>query len=455
MHLNHLETLSLELFSSEKTPFMKESITWISLILLITISLSVASGQEAQSVYSINEHPDMLPELSQPGEAPIGVKTITITNEAYIDPFDGQSKPRSLKLEIWYPSDNQNEVDAIYSNQTRNGTQFSIKGNAVRDGKLKTMTDVSLVVLSHGYTGYRTIMYYLGEHLASHGYLVVSIDHTDSTNEDVDPKTNPFSGFKSTLINRSRDQQYVLDYFSNHANFTKIFGQGITIKNAGVVGYSMGGYGAISTIGGCYDFSDQFTGRMIFSKEEDKIKAAQKVLNTCAGGQPISNFTVDPKWQAMVAFAPWGGEQGVFSDESINKIKVPSLYISGNADDVSGYEGIINQFKQTTAADSYLLTYINARHNIAPHPAPKEAWTSEYDFGHYYEAAWSTQQLNRINQHFTLAMMDCYLRDDSSACEYLELPESSDQPKVDGKQSEVWKGFDHRYATGMTWNISK
>ena len=434
---------------------MKATILWISLCLLFTICLTEVSGQEAQSVYSDNEHPDMLPELSKIGDSTIGVKTMTITDAEYVDPFEGKLAPRSVNLEIWYPTTDQKVVDAIYSNQTRNGTPFSIKGNAIRDAIPSTMKDVSVVVLSHGYTGYRTIMYYLGEHLASHGYLVVSIDHTDSTNEDVDPKTNPFGGFKSTLLNRSRDQQFVLDYFSNNTNSKEVFGKALSIKNAGVIGYSMGGYGAINTIGGCYDFSDQFTGRMIFSQDEEKIKIAQNVFNTCAAGQSSTNFTVDPKWQAMVAFAPWGGEAGAFSDESINKIKVPSLYISGNADDVSGYDGIKNQFEQTTNADSYLLTYINARHNIAPHPAPKEAWTSEYDFGHYYEAAWSTQQLNRINQHFTLAMMNCYLQEDSSACEYLSLSPSSDQPKKDDKLSEVWKGFDNRYATGMKWNMSK
>lgn len=434
---------------------MKSSLIRFCLYLFVMLNIAELSAQEAQFVYSANEHPDMLPDLSKAGELTVGVKTLTITNSEYIDPFEGTHAPRSLKLEIWYPTADQKEVDAVYSNQTRNGTPFSIKGNAIREAKASGMKDISVVILSHGYTGYRTIMYYLGEHLASHGYLVVSIDHTDSTNEDVDPKTNPFGGFKSTLVNRSRDQQYVLDYFSSSSNSAEVFGAPITIMNAGVVGYSMGGYGAINTIGGCYEFSDQFAGRMIFSKDIEKIKAAQVILNTCAGGQAPSDFTVDPKWQAMIAFAPWGGEAGTFSDEYINKIKVPSLYISGNADDVSGYEGIKNQFEQTTSADSYLLTYINARHNIAPHPAPKEAWTSEYDFGHYYEPAWSTQQLNRINQHFTLAMMNCYLKKDSSACEYLELSPSSDQPKKDGKLSEVWKGFDNRYATGMQWDMSK
>jgi len=421
---------------------MRGNVHLIQTILILLICLPTIFAQEGQDLYG-NEHIHMLPELSAKGAMAVGVKTLTITDEDYTDPFDDTLKPRSLKLEIWY------------TNQTRNGTRFSIKGDAMRDATCGSLDNISLVVISHGYTGYRTIMYYLGEHLASHGYLVVSIDHTDSTNEDVDPKQNPFSGFKSTLVNRARDQQFVLDYFSNHEQASTALGVDLTIKNAGIVGYSMGGYGAINTIGGCYTFSDTFTKRLIFSVDEEKIKAAQKVLNTCAVGQAVDDYTVDPRWKAMVAFAPWGGTQGVFSDESINKIKVPSLYITGDQDDVSIHSGVVNQFEQTTSADSYMLTYINARHNIAPHPAPQEAWTSEYDFGHYYEPAWSTQQLNRINQHFTLAMMNCYLKEDDSACEYLELSPSSDQPMEEGKLSAPWKGFDHRYGTGMKWGMNK
>lgn len=434
---------------------MKSTFNAIKVLFLMLLCVSSVYGQNGPELYAPFTHPDMLPELSARGESGVGVQTMTITNDDYIDPFDGQTKPRSLKVEVWYPSSMTEGSQALYANQTRQGSPFEITGNAIRDAAPSRLQDISLVVLSHGYTGYRTIMYYLGEHLASHGYLVVGIDHTDSTNEDVDAKKNPFGGFRSTLVNRSRDQQYVLDYFSNAANTLESLGDNVSIKNAGIVGYSMGGYGALNTIGACYNFSDQFTSRMIMTKDEEKIKAAQKALNTCAAGQSPENFKVDPRWQSMIAFAPWGGGQGVFEDGSISKIKVPSLYISGSQDDVSGYNEIKKQFEQTTAADSYLLTYVNARHNIAPHPAPPEAWRSEYDFGHYYEPSWSTLQLNRINEHFALAMMNCYLRSDESACEYLELPESSDQPRVEGKLSEAWKGFDNRYGTGMKWHMNK
>lgn len=425
------------------------------LFLILLMHAINGSGQEGQQLYSSSEHPDMLPELSANGEFTVGVKSISITNEDYEDPFTGELAPRPLKVEIWYPSNQDIEPNAVYANQTRGGKPFKIKGAAITNATTSLSTDVSLVVLSHGYTGYRTLMYYLGEHLASHGYLVISIDHTDSTNEEIDPKKEPFGGFKSTLINRSRDQQFVLDYFTNAEHTAALFGSALTIKNAGVAGFSMGGYGALNTIGACYEFNDQFTSRMILSQDEEQIKAAQRAMNTCAAGQSPEGFVVDSRWQAMVAFAPWGGQQGVFTDESIQKITVPSLYIAGNLDDVSGYDGIKHQFEQTIAADSYLLTYINARHNVAPHPAPREAWGNEYDFGQYYEPAWSMQQLNRINQHFTLAMMNCYLRDDANACTFLDLPPSSDQPRVDGKMAEPWKGFDHRYSTGMRWDMSR
>ena len=58
------------------------------------------------------------------------------------------------------------------------------------------------------------MMFYLGEHLASHGYVVVGIDHTDSTNADIQQESDRGPGIISTFYNRARDQQFILDYFS-------------------------------------------------------------------------------------------------------------------------------------------------------------------------------------------------------------------------------------------------
>lgn len=77
-------------------------------------------------------------------------------------------------------------------------------------------------------------------------------------------------------------------------------------------------------------------------------------------------------------FAAWGGQNELFTHQSLANIKVSKLFVSGNLDDISGYAGIQSLYEKTQASSTYLLTIINSRHNIAPHPAPKEAWGSEW-----------------------------------------------------------------------------
>ena len=158
----------------------------------------------------------------------------------------------------------------------------------------------------------------------------------------------------------------------------------------------------------------------------------------------------------MVAFAPWGGQHAIFDAKAMENIKVPSLYVAGDLDDISGYEGIKSLYEQTGSKDKYMLTYKNARHNIAPHPAPAIAQSSsELDIGHYYEPSWSMRTLNEINKHFVLAMMDCHVKGIASECKYLDLPQNGDQAVVDGKPLPQWRGFDNRFSTGMDWQQAK
>ena len=345
-----------------------------------------------------------------------------------------------MTLEVWYPAViKDTDIQTTYENVSRTHKAFSIQGHSVRDAKTNPEKTYPLVVLSHGYTGYRTIMFYLGEHLASHGYVVVGIDHTDSTTGEVDFKNAPFAGFPSTLINRARDQQFVLDHFTSaKSDLAKV----VNTDQASVIGYSMGGYGVVNTVGGCYNFNQQ--GLQAFGFPEPAAKALVPVFNICNAGQS----KVDSRWKAMVAYAPWGQEQNL---HKLDAIQVPSLYVTGDLDDVSGYEqGVKKLFEQSAAKDSFMLVYENARHNVAPHPAPEIAYADEADLGLYYEPVWSSETLNRINQHMTLAFLDCYVKEQVSACDYLPKRESSTQIKqADGKSTDPWPGFANRWAVGM------
>lgn len=416
----------------------------IAILLLCAVAITgtaVAEQGKGQLLYQTFPE-DVTPELSAPGEHPVGVKTITMTTPDQPLDLSGKLAPRTLTLEVWYPAKVSGPT-TTYENQTRSGKSFAIQAGAARDVPVAA-TDASypLVVLSHGYTGYRTIMYYLGEHLASHGYVVAGIDHSGSTNADIDMVNAPFAGFPNTLLNRSRDQLHTLQALISHEEFSHV----VDASAAGLIGYSMGGYGAINTVGGCYDFDEGAVKQLTGADNADVIGALQSQLNTCAGGKA----KVDPRWKAMMAMAPWGGQQRIFDPAALATIEVPTLYVAGEFDDISGYDGMRWLFENTTGAPGYLLTMHNARHNIAPHPAPAEAMETELDLGHYYEPAWRSQSLNAINEHFALALMNCYVKNIDADCDYLTVRGSSAQVAEGGETPPPWKGFDNRFALGLS-----
>lgn len=404
------------------------------------ISPSVSAAQTLYKPFPA----DVMPSLSDKGNYDVGVKTIEAAYPVKVKDIAGNEVERSLTLEVWYPAASSAQK-ATYINETRSGQVFEVQADASRDAPIADAdTDFPVIVISHGYTGYRTLMFYLGEHLASHGYVVAAIDHTDSTNKDVNFAENPYSGFPSTLLNRSRDQVLTLNSISENT----FFKESVDASKAGVIGYSMGGYGAVSTVGGCYAFNDQTAATFTGTQDPKAAALIKEALNTCAGGKASSEEAL-PAWKAALALAPWGGQHQLFDVQSLNNIKVPVLYVAGDNDDISGYDGIKWLFDNTGSKESKLLTIKNARHNVAPHPAPKEAYGSEFDLGSYIEPAWEVQKLNAINEHFALALMNCHVKALPEYCSYLNVNGSSAQVPVNGKKPEPWKGFDDRWALGL------
>lgn len=417
-------------------------------ILMLLCAFMHFSAFSAEQLFS--SQPSVTPKFAFTGDLPVGVRTLSITNDNALDltNFTTTTK-RDLTLEIWYPAlaSKSNKL-ASYQAVTRSHKQFSLQGQAFRNANIATDNKYPLIVLSHGYTGDRTLMFYLAEHLASHGYIVVAIDHTDSTTQEIDFKKAPFAGFVSTLINRSKDQQFILDYFSTTKSFIQ---SQVDTNNSGVIGYSMGGYGAINTVGGCYQFTPEIL--TAFGIPKEMIPNMINAFNYCNAGKKIK----DSRWKAMIAFAPWGQELNIHAAESLKNINTPTLYVSGDYDDISGFEhGVKRLFEQTSTPDNYLLVYQNARHNIAGHPAPKIAYENDDDMGLYYEPSWDSEKITRVNKHMSLLFLDCYIKNKTDSCKNLPVTENATQIKqADGKYTEAWPGFNERWATGLQFIRAK
>ena len=402
------------------------------------------------------------PSLAKYGTLGIGVKTIVLTNPKQLDIVKakaGEPTPtydRPLTVEVWYPA--TPVADATGAGQyraiTRDGkTEVTLHGKALRDAAPDASSGpYPLLIISHGYPGNRFLLSHLAENLASKGYVVASIDHTDSTYSDQ-------TAFGSTLLNRPLDQLFVL----NEMGKLNAGAPGDAIKgalkgmvnadNTGLIGYSMGGYGLVNAIGG--GFAASIVG--------NPIAPPNGVLAARQAGNPAHTASIDKRIKAAVAFAPWGWNRGFWDAAGLAGIKTPVLFVAGSVDDVSGYSpGVRNIYEGIVNAPRYLLTFENANHNAgAPIPAPKEAMNpppgvTSNPASHYIDAVWDNARMNNISQHFATAFLAKFLRNDASMDAYLNLVEYAKDGKwsaePDGKfkaDHSYWNGFPNRTAAGL------
>jgi predicted dienelactone hydrolase len=412
----------------------------IAAIISAALASSISLG--AEQLY--RDQPAVTPELAFAGAYGVGVTTITATDPKRLNTANFiTSIERALVLEVWYPAQiAETATPATYKNVTRLQKPFELQGTAYRDAPALQSGSFPLILLSHGFTGYRTQMFYLGEHLASHGYVVVGIDHADSTNADIKSPDDRPAGFISTLYNRARDQQFLLDYFTEHNSPVETI---VDTDRAAIIGHSMGGFGAINTVGGCFDFTFKMLND--FGLPAPLALVMPLALNSCYAGRDQQ----DPRWKAVQLFAPWGGEYAVHSAEAMANISVPTLYVAGDQDNTSGFtQGIEKLYKQTGGKHNYMLLFENARHNIGPHPAPKASFETDFELGHYFDPSWDIETINRVLEHMSLAFLDCHVKGDPARCDYLPTEEDSQQYQGSLNQHrDPWPGFKHLWASGL------
>ncbi len=392
------------------------------------------------------------PELAPYGDHTIGVQTLTFTHADRVDVANAQPEgelprtDRELTVEVWYPAAAGTEPGGTYTAFLRDGeTEITLTGRAARDAEPAEGT-FPLVVISHGYPGNRFLLSHLGENLASNGYITASIDHPDSMYSDL-------GAFASTLVNRPRDQAFVVE---SMGSLDGPLGAIIDASRTGVVGYSMGGYGAL--IFGGAGVSQLAVDRT----DPPRYSAPQGLLAQNQAGSEEQQALVDERVKAIVAIGPWGRNRDFWDAEGLAGIEKPLMIVAGSADDVSQYDAIREIFEETTGTDRLLLTFANAGHNAgAPMPAPAESWEPSESLGfapftHYADPVWDTTRMNNVLAHFVTAFLDLHLKGDAERARYLDLVEnaedgmwSMDDDGAPAADHTYWTGFGEGTARGL------
>ena len=433
-----------------------------TLMKVTAVSTTLLAVSWAASVHAQNridvQRPDA-PELAAYGEFETGTRPIDLVNPGQLDvlaldpaseaPSELPLYDRPLTVQMWYPSfpgaSGRNDLKVFLRDAE---TEVSLLGQSTLwAAPIINAGPFPLVIISHGYPGNRFLLSHLAENIASKGYIVASIDHTDSTYRTQ-------AAFGSTLRNRTLDQLFVLNEMARLNEDSASFLAGlIDTDNTAIVGYSMGGYGAVITAGGGVTAeSVQFPFSPPFG-----------TLDILESGSESHNSLPDARIKTAIAFAPWGRNSGFFDAQTLTGIQIPMLFVAGSVDDVSLYEGGTRSiWEEAVNVDRALLTFENANHNAAaPYPAPTESFAFNERLGfapfeHYADAVWDTTRMNNIAQHFSTVWLDRYLKQDTSKDSFLDLiPIANDgvfSVDDDGNFTEshtYWQGFADRTAKGL------
>lgn len=381
-----------------------------------------------------------MPDFAGPGSFAVGTQVHDLT-----------ASGRSIGVRLWFPARAASSVRTVYRHRRALPGQQALEiaeyGTAMTGAAPILGQRFPLILMSHGYGGWAEHMSRLGEMLSSRGYIVASIDHRDLSFTDAATFAASFGG---VLLNRSRDQQFVLKAALDRKLAPDVTAQ-IDPGAIGLLGFSMGGYGALTTAGVPLDPAAPAFAQF--------PPAARAML-------PPPDPLLAQRVKAVVTLAPWGGQPDAMAwqDAALANLRKPLLLIAGDQDDVVGFErGVKRLFQAALGADRYLLVYREAAHNVAGNPVivPPDADFPTIEF--LADPVWRKDRIDAINTHFISAFFDLHLKGDDSKRRYLDVPtpfaNQGQWPSTFGQQwggmtagdnqPGYWRGFQRRWARGL------
>lgn len=417
-------------------------------VLALVLSVSIAPASAEQ--YDATE----APELGRSGTFPVGTSysEIEIGDRVRLTSNGVAPAKRVIGLRLWYPSASStgDNVRYVHKLTLPDGTKHEIIETGSSSANSPPVNGkFPIVIISHGYGGWSEHMSRLGEHLASRGYIVASLDHRD---DPVDSLPSFLLSFGNVIVDRSQDQKAVIRRLLDPKFIESVpalkFADASQIA---LLGYSMGGFGALAAAGAPYDQSSK-----VFANHPQTSRELAFP----------SDASIASRIKALILFAPWGGQPDnrAWSDAGLAQMTKPLLLISGDQDDVVNHEnGVRWLFDSLKNADRYHLIYREARHNIVGNPINFGTNASAEMVGYAREPVWRQERLNQINQHFVTAFLDVTLKGQATTRRFLDVPVpvandglwptklgDLDRGEMAGDdQPGYWRGFQRRWATGL------
>ena len=392
------------------------------------------------------------PELARLGPWAIGVREEEVVQPQQADPTHGGAiADRRLPLTIWYPAAIAGRGTIYHtalSGEDGIDVPFDLPGLATPQA-VAAKGRFPLVVLAHGYGNTPAVLSWLGENLASKGYVVVAPAFRD-----------PPISIRTAVARSGPIARRPLDiaFVAAEAQRRARAGEGVFATadpdRTALIGYSMGGYGVLTAAGAPLD--RRFAG------------LSGGVLDPYVAGAPRAASLRVAHVKAVVAISPASrfGDVPVWAPGGLSAVTAPTLFVVGSQDHVVGYSpGVRTLFNEAVHAPRYLLTFAEAGHSIALVGAPTAMRRRFWDMDWFEDAVWRKDRLLPVEAHFITAFLDRYVKGEADKAAYLDGLEPASDAGVwrdapigryagyspGAPATTVWKGFQPSRHSGMTF----
>ncbi|MEC8425616.1 MAG: hypothetical protein VX000_17640 [Myxococcota bacterium] len=270
----------------------------------------------------------------------VGVKTLSWTDH----------RGKALVADVWYPAWTEPDAPrAAYEPTT-------LTMSAVRDAPIdRRGGPLSVIAFSHGFAGIRFQSAFLMEHLASHGWVIISPDHPGNTFLDINPDATG-----QVVLERPGDIRSAVDHLLGWADAQEDgWGGAIDGSRYAMVGHSFGALTAMMVGGGAVDLTR--VAEMCDAGEVGGVACAY--IRDVDPTGIVGTAEADPRAEVMVPMSP-GVWYGFGPRGEGLGTTVPSLTMGGRADSVLGYDAEIRPTWEALGLPRTLASFDDAGHLV-------------------------------------------------------------------------------------------